>query len=176
MNNAININELKRHFKVDEDTIFRILKRFSDKHKVKALHKHENSIYTSQEYFDMIINEENAVANELIPIDDIINSASDKMSINSTNIIYFLINSNELVYIGQTTKALSRIGEHQYNSDKIFNKIFYIDVPQHKLDQVEMSYIITYNPPKNITGTEAHTKLEFLVDRVLERVKSEGDM
>lgn len=63
--------------------------------------------------------------------------------------VYFLCWEGEVVYVGQTTQLLARIGQH--SKDKTFDKVFYIPVPESKLVEVESMYIHAIKPKINLT-------------------------
>lgn len=60
--------------------------------------------------------------------------------------IYFLIKDDRIVYVGQSTSIMRRIGEH---IDKDFDSYSYISCPQEALDLVESIYIFLYRPLLN---------------------------
>lgn len=61
--------------------------------------------------------------------------------------IYFLLDNNEVVYVGQTTQGLSRPFSH--HRDKTFNEIRLIYCKADQLDELENKYILKYNPKYN---------------------------
>ena len=61
--------------------------------------------------------------------------------------IYFLIYNEDVVYVGQTTRGLTRVYSHI--SDKQFNKIYIIEVEEDNLDYWEDFYIFKYKPIYN---------------------------
>lgn len=64
-----------------------------------------------------------------------------------TTFIYFLIQDNEVVYVGQTTRGLSRVYNHI--QDKHFTKIYIIECDEDELDYWEDFYIFKYKPIYN---------------------------
>lgn len=60
--------------------------------------------------------------------------------------IYFLLQGDEVVYVGQTTTGLSRPFAHQ---DKEFDYIKALPFPHEKLDEAEDYYISKYKPIYN---------------------------
>ena len=74
-------------------------------------------------------------------------------SINVTNIpttfVYFLLKHNEVVYVGQTKKGMSRPLVHKY--DKDFDEIYIMPCDEEMLDLVESEYIVKYSPLYNKT-------------------------
>lgn len=63
--------------------------------------------------------------------------------------IYFLIDNEEVVYVGQTTNGLARIEVHR--RDKQFDKVYTILCEPENLDHIENSYIMKYQPKYNKT-------------------------
>ena len=60
--------------------------------------------------------------------------------------IYFLLQGDEVVYVGQTSAGLSRPFSHY---DKEFNSIKVMACPLNKLDETEDFYICKYKPKYN---------------------------
>lgn len=63
--------------------------------------------------------------------------------------VYFLIHNRTIIYIGKTVNLLSRIGSHV--NDKTFNEIYYLPVPESRLDEVEQAFIRVLQPKRNGT-------------------------
>ena len=61
-------------------------------------------------------------------------------------LIYFLINNDEVVYVGQTKYGLSRPFSHR---DKEFNRLEILECKENELDILENKYIIKYQPKYN---------------------------
>ena len=64
--------------------------------------------------------------------------------------IYFLMECEKCVYIGQSTDIASRISAHIGDEKKIFDSVFYIEFKKEELDLMESVYIATYCPKYNI--------------------------
>ena len=62
--------------------------------------------------------------------------------------IYFLLQGEEVVYVGQTRKGLSRPFNHD---DKIYNSIKIIKCDEKDLDRLESYFIEKYAPKYNKT-------------------------
>lgn len=60
--------------------------------------------------------------------------------------IYFLLDENEVVYVGKTTRGISRIYAHK---NKHFNRIFVLPCYEQDLDKLENKYIVKYKPKYN---------------------------
>jgi len=77
--------------------------------------------------------------------EDIIKNALN-LNTNLQSGIYFLIQNNEIVYIGSSKNPMSRISAHK---DKIFNKYFIKPCDINELENIEAEYIFKYNPKYN---------------------------
>lgn len=60
--------------------------------------------------------------------------------------IYFLLQNNEVVYVGQTKEGLKRPFSHK---DKDFDEIRLIYCDENELDEFENKYILKYKPKYN---------------------------
>ena len=72
--------------------------------------------------------------------------------------VYFLIKSNEIVYIGQSINIASRITQHR---DKDFDSVSYVACHKDELDILESLYILAYQPAlngSNGNGTTGSTR------------------
>jgi len=61
--------------------------------------------------------------------------------------VYFLIDGDEIVYVGQSTNIHSRIAQH---NDKKFDKFTFVECEQSALNMVESIFIHTYRPKLNL--------------------------
>ena len=62
--------------------------------------------------------------------------------------IYFLINENEIVYIGKARHPYRRIPDHKYNGIS-FDSVFILNSEKDKLTEIEKQYITHYKPKYN---------------------------
>jgi len=60
--------------------------------------------------------------------------------------VYFLLDGNEVVYVGQAVNVYSRIGQH---TDKQFNRYAFVPCPIDALDRLESLYIHCLRPRLN---------------------------
>jgi hypothetical protein len=64
--------------------------------------------------------------------------------------IYFLLENDELVYIGQSTNIMARISHHIADPDKSFNQHTIMPVvPEVSLNDLEAILILKYKPKYN---------------------------
>lgn len=63
--------------------------------------------------------------------------------------IYYLINAEEIVYVGKSLNVYARIGAHLAEGSKVFDSFSYQLVPAEKLDEVEIQEILWHKPRYN---------------------------
>jgi len=63
--------------------------------------------------------------------------------------VYFLIQSKEIVYIGQTTNILRRINSHIRKRKFHFDRYAFISLPKESLEATEKLYIKKFRPKYN---------------------------
>lgn len=65
-----------------------------------------------------------------------------------TNYIYFLIKNEEVVYVGQTSKGISKINQHLDNKD--FDIVYVLRVEdKNELNKLKKFYVSKYKPIYN---------------------------
>ena len=64
--------------------------------------------------------------------------------------IYFLIEDNEIVYIGKSIDVKKRLKQHADYSEKLFNRIFFVQCDKNELNKLEAYYILKFRPKYNI--------------------------
>lgn len=84
-----------------------------------------------------------------------------------TIFIYFLISDDEVVYVGQTRRGLSRVYSHVY--DKQFTKIYIIECDETELDYWEDFYIFKYKPKYN---KRPNFKCNFSIAKLVHKINS----
>ena len=62
--------------------------------------------------------------------------------------VYFLCHSGQVVYVGQSTKPMQRVIQHQ-TSGKAFDAVYFLACPEDELDWLESSFIHALQPPLN---------------------------
>jgi excinuclease UvrABC nuclease subunit len=65
----------------------------------------------------------------------------------SSPCVYFLVQNDEIVYVGQTLNINSRIEHHL--EDKKFNRVFYLSMSKRGLDEAETVFIQALKPKYN---------------------------
>lgn len=82
--------------------------------------------------------------------------------------IYFLLDKNEVVYVGKTTQGISRPFHHK--SSKKFDQIKIIYFESDKLDEMEDFFIKKYKPKYNKIS---NYNQNYSLKRVIEKLKNE---
>ncbi len=87
-----------------------------------------------------------------------INSTKQPLIIGCKSCVYFLLNDDEIVYVGQSSNnAGERINKHLFEG-KEFNSFSTIKVESEYLDLVESFYIHIFNPTLNANYTGSSKK------------------
>jgi hypothetical protein len=71
--------------------------------------------------------------------------------------VYFLCLGDEVVYVGQSINIFARIGSHR--ADKVFDRAYWIPVPQSNLNAVEGTFIDLLKPRLNGAGPTERCEL-----------------
>ena len=81
------------------------------------------------------------------------------------SLIYFLLNGDEVVYVGQTNSGLRRPFQH---FDKDFTEIKFFHCPSEALDYWEDCYIQKYDP---IYNKQSNYKMRWGLHRVKNQIR-----
>lgn len=65
--------------------------------------------------------------------------------------VYFLVQQEEIVYVGQSVNPTARISNHTANARKDFDRAYMVPVPLSRLDDVEAALIRLLRPRDNRT-------------------------
>lgn len=71
--------------------------------------------------------------------------------------IYFLFLNNQIIYIGQSTSILNRLGTHY--AAKVFDDVYCLLVHRCNLDVTEELLIRVFDPPLNRRGRNDHKRV-----------------
>jgi excinuclease UvrABC nuclease subunit len=63
--------------------------------------------------------------------------------------VYFLLDCDRIVYVGKTIDVKNRLKQHS-DSDKIWNRYFFIRCDREEIDRLEAYYILRFRPKYNI--------------------------
>lgn len=74
--------------------------------------------------------------------------------------IYFLCKNKQIVYIGKSINIISRISTHSQVMEGEFDSVFYIEVPECYIHEIEQELIHSFDPKLN-NGFGARNRGEF---------------
>ena len=63
--------------------------------------------------------------------------------------IYFLMNGKECVYVGKTINLPCRLQNHLKDKGKIFDGIYYLEVSENDINEIERDIINSIKPEQN---------------------------
>lgn len=128
-----------------------------------------NDGFISADLADFIKEKFEYQLSSIISMDEILKEKSEYIPIKEGSYVYFLIQDNEIVYVGQSNQLLGRIQNHINTSGKVFNyiSIFQVDVKKHSLNEIEQIHIHTINP---ILNKVKYSKLQ-LIENIVRRYK-----
>ena len=75
--------------------------------------------------------------------------------------IYFLINGDEIVYVGQSVDIYSRISQHSKDVLKTFDNFYILECPAEHLSILEAHFIFKFHPFLNSTFPTNHAYKSF---------------
>jgi predicted DNA-binding transcriptional regulator AlpA len=83
--------------------------------------------------------------------------------------VYFLIDGDNLIYVGQSEKIKSRVfsRDHLEDESKKYNSFSYILCGKHQLNALESIYIHTFNLPRNRTVDGKRVYAPLSIERLL---------
>lgn len=93
-----------------------------------------------------------------LPLEEII-QLSHPVDTHFDCIIYFLIDTDKVVYVGKSKRGLSRIYGHL--GKKRFNRFYYIGVTAESMNKLEAHYIKKFTPIYNIQGNDIPNPEDF---------------
>ena len=71
-----------------------------------------------------------------------------RMEVSSASGIYFLVKDGIVVYVGQSSSVMSRIGQH-CNGEKEFDVAFWLPYPIERLNEMERHFVEALEPKYN---------------------------
>jgi hypothetical protein len=136
------------------------------KAKIRALEAQLHSL----ERIDAISKIHCSVTNKgLLSLNEIINSSCPWKGASG---VYFLIENNEIVYIGQSNNVFQRIGEHFRK--KRFSRYVYIPCAEDGLDILESLYIHIFNPKLNGIFANGIKTAPYSIDSLIQKITKEA--
>ena len=88
-----------------------------------------------------------------------------KSLFNSGSCIYFLCKNEKVVYVGQAENVHQRLVEHIRT--KVFDAVFYLRVPAHKMNKIESALISYLKPEYNRTSLSVGNKDVSMAESIL---------
>lgn len=70
--------------------------------------------------------------------------------------IYFLLQGNCIVYVGQSINLHSRVVDHICSKKKVFDRFLMVEYPKKLLNRMEARYIAHFHPKYNVTKAWKH--------------------
>lgn len=108
-----------------------------------------NDGYIEDELYTDLCEQYNQYQALLLPAEEIINNKSIVVPIKKAPYIYFLLEDNIIVYVGQSYQLLARLQNHVDNDNKVFNAVTVIEVSRKTINIYEKLYINRFNPSLN---------------------------
>jgi hypothetical protein len=161
---GISLTKIAEYFNVREEKAYNIISQWQKDKNLKVLYQPDvqSNIYISKafyselqkqkEFMDGFICDHNTIKRNIISFDREYNKAY----------VYFLIENDEIIYIGQSVDLLRRIETH--SKDKEFDQVSIYQVHENYLDIAEMINIVTYNPRLNSQKWGNGTFLKRIID------------
>jgi hypothetical protein len=72
--------------------------------------------------------------------------------------VYFLCLGDEVVYVGQSVGLARRVIDHSEDVNKLFDRVFYLLVPQKQLNRIESRFIAELQPRLNRIGLKTESE------------------
>ena len=91
--------------------------------------------------------------------------------------VYFLIDSGQIVYVGQSVNLGGRLVQHKINKE--YNRVLYMPIELERLDEIERFFIETLDPKYNME-CKTHKNYRYkdlgykIINKILYREDSKG--
>lgn len=126
-------------------------------------------------YAEVKVDTESGVTSSLLSANEIISNA---IPVNQDKLtgVYFLIDGDEIVYVGQSRDVVSRVSFHMKNLVP-FDRYFYIHCPEGALDVLESIYIHILSPSLNgdkRNGKSAPKSFDSVLKMIQIKVPEDG--
>lgn len=113
--------------------------------------------------YDEKVNASDIIPIEISKIDSLFKLP--KSLFNSGSCIYFLCKNEKVVYVGQAENVHQRLVEHMRTKE--FDSVFYLRVPAHKMNKIELALISYLKPMYNKAGINSVNKDISLAESIL---------
>ena len=147
MDNICNISGLRNCFNLKETRdIYNILLRAGNKYGIKVLYETDEKTFISKELFDTLKQYKENISDSVPSIDTIRENATNSVPFKDSKYVYYLLDGNDLIYIGLTTNPARRIGQHI--TTKPVTRAFCIETEDYEI--LESFSINQYMPELNV--------------------------
>lgn len=82
--------------------------------------------------------------------------AGEAMLYDAVTGVYFLLQDDEIVYVGRSTDALRRLSQHRIEGAKTFNRVYLIQCAAVEMARLEEMYIDKFRPKYNLDVPPVH--------------------
>jgi len=135
-------------FGVTEHQAHKLLLAASNKNINKIMHYANGIYFVSSEAHAEIMSVDRRLKDRVFDLEVAANCKSKSVPIMSGHAVYFLWDGNLLVYIGQTSNLLWRLGNH-ISDGKVFDSVSIFPVSKEDVTAVEAVNIMAYKPNYN---------------------------
>jgi hypothetical protein len=144
----VNISELCRHFGgISVPEIKDVLVKYGEFVGETLITENKHCSLIEETFYREIIGESVNIWKSAFSKEEVLPAGEDSVPIDTLPRIYFLINDNSVVYVGQTRSILQRIGNH--TKDKQFSRVATFVVDETRIDYIEDVNILYHNPVYN---------------------------
>jgi hypothetical protein len=143
------LHEVADYFQISQDEVYKVFLKHGNKIGVKILHEIDKKIVIPSIIFDGLKETITALKDSLTPYEDMVDNATFVAPIRNTSYIYYLFNDRSLIYIGQSTALLARLGTH-IGDRKVFNRVYVEAVKTSSMELIEKFYIHRDMPQLNL--------------------------
>jgi hypothetical protein len=161
------LSKVAEKFGINEETARQCLLDWGNKNGKKVLHVLDGFIYVVPHYLYTEIRA-NCIwlDDRVVSYEDVMKNASDSCPITKRPSVYFLIDQEEIVYIGQSKFPLQRIADH-VRSDKNFDRVSVFSCEASEMDIFEAINISRHDPVLNIDRWPAVNFLKYCLDKCI---------
>jgi len=145
---TVPVCSIAESFGVTEHQAHKLLLAASNKNTNKIMHYANGIYFVSNEAHGEIMSVDRRLKDRIFDLEVAVNCKSKSVPIMNGYAVYFLWDGNLLVYIGQTSNLLSRIGTH-INDGKVFDSASVFPVSKEEVMAVEAVNIMAYKPSYN---------------------------
>ena len=143
----IKLAEVARFLGISDKAAYNNLVWFSEKIFYNLLATIDGKVYTTDEIFAEIQEEHKNLYSLIVDKNTVLGNAKASMPLHNKPSIYFLVDRDEIAYIGQSTNFANRVMTHQ--REKTFDRMYLAPTYKPDLNRVERININHHNPRQN---------------------------